>query len=130
MVHLLFPALNLQGEDAVRKTKDAYKNLVTLLENKSVYHYGFHNTTDETVSLAMRILDSDDSWTTKHWFKLEPGTIATLARSSNRIFYFFAESKSYAWKGTDNTQTINGKKYGMRKLELTSKTRENQSITS
>lgn len=64
------PTLILQDDDAVRKTKDAYKNLVTLLENKSVYHYGFHNATDETVYLAMQILERSDSWTTKYWFKL------------------------------------------------------------
>ncbi len=115
------PALILQGEDAVQKTRDAYKNLVSILENKSLYHYGFHNITDETVYLALRILGSDDQWTTKSWAKLKPGERGIIARSPNRVFYFFADSESYTWKGTDNTVAINGKKYGMRKLKLKSK---------
>ncbi|MCG8635629.1 MAG: DUF1036 domain-containing protein, partial [Desulfobacterales bacterium] len=80
--------------------------------------YGFSNTTDETVYLALRILGSDNQWTTKYWAELEPGEKRILARSSNRIFYYFAQSESYTWKGRDNTYTINGKKYGMRKLKL------------
>lgn len=63
--------LILRGEEVFGKTKDAYRNLVTLLENESVYHYGFQNTTDETVYLAMRTLDINDSLTTRHRFRLE-----------------------------------------------------------
>ncbi|MCG8635363.1 MAG: ankyrin repeat domain-containing protein, partial [Desulfobacterales bacterium] len=79
------PTLKLQGGEAVRKTREAYKNLVIFLENKSLYHYGFSNTTDETVYLALRILGSDNQWTTKYWAELEPGEKRILARSSNRI---------------------------------------------
>ncbi|HCY87985.1 MAG TPA: hypothetical protein DHV36_22805 [Desulfobacteraceae bacterium] len=114
------PVLALQGETAVRDTQNAYKDLAVVLENKAFYHYGFHNRSGETVYIALRLLGTDDTWTTKKWYKLAPRDKKILARSGNSIFYFYARSDTRVWKGTDNRVSISGKTYGMRKIKLSS----------
>ncbi|VVS94431.1 ankyrin repeat domain-containing protein [Desulfoluna spongiiphila] len=117
----MIPTLILAGEEAVKKTRESYTTLAQLLEVKAVYHIGFHNTTDETVMVAVRIKDIDGDWVTRSWAKFPPGDKGLMARSPNSIFYFFAESKSWEWKGTDNYRTISGKRYGMREVKLKGK---------
>ena len=115
------PVLVLQGEEAQKKTQKAYKDLATLLKNKNLYHLGFHNTTSETVFVALRIMDEDRDWVTKSWYKIGPDKKALVARTPNSIFYYFGESDSWVWKGDENYQTIGGERYGMRKITLDSK---------
>ncbi|VFQ44764.1 ankyrin repeat domain-containing protein [Desulfoluna butyratoxydans] len=117
----MIPTLILAGEEAVKKTHEAYTNLATILENKGLYHIGFHNTTSETVMVAVRIKDTDGDWVTRSWAKYTPGEKGIMTRSPNSIFYFFAESESWVWKGTDNYRTISGKKVGMREVKLKSR---------
>lgn len=112
------PTLVLKGKEAIQKTHEAYKNLALMIKAKGLYHIGFHNTTGETVFLALRLIETGDDWVTRSWARIAPGEKKIVARSPNRIFYFFGESKSWAWKGSDNTRTISGKRYGMRKIKL------------
>jgi len=117
----MIPTLILAGEEVAKKTRESYTNLVQLLEVKAVYHIGFHNTTDETVMVALRIKDTDGDWVTRSWAKFTAGEKGLMARSPNSIFYFFAESESWEWKGTDNYRTISGTRYGMREVKLKAK---------
>lgn len=114
----MIPMLTLSGDGAVKQTRESYKNLAEMIETKGLYFLGFKNTTSETVHVAIRLKDSDGDWVTRSWAKIYPGEKELLGRSTNGIFYFYAESESWVWKGTDNTRTISGKKYGMREVEL------------
>ncbi|WP_300668219.1 ankyrin repeat domain-containing protein [Desulfoluna sp.] len=117
------PMLALVGEEAIQKIQESYKNLAEMLEEKMTYFLGFTNSTSETVYIATRIKGSDGDWATHSWAKLNPGAKELIGKSRNSIFYFFAESDSWVWKGTDNTRTISGKKYGMRQVTLDVKDR-------
>jgi len=115
------PALILAGEEVTKKIQESYTNLAQILEAKGLYHIGFHNTTDETVAVAFRIKDTDGDWVTRSWATFTPGGKGLIAHSPNSIFYFYAESKSWEWEGTDNYRTISGTQYGMREVKIKAK---------
>lgn len=112
------PLLTLQGEEAVKQTRKSYKNIASILEQKTLYSIGFNNKTDETIQVAIRFLNLDGDWETASWYRLYPGDKKLLKQTKNSIFYFFAESKSLKWTGTDNYRTINGEQRGMRKITI------------
>ncbi|WP_236893165.1 ankyrin repeat domain-containing protein [Desulfoluna limicola] len=114
----MIPMLILAGDGAVKQTRESYKNLAEMIETKGFYFLGFKNSTSETVHVAIRLKDTDGDWVTRAWAKIEPGEKRLMGRSTNSIFYYFAESESWIWEGTDNTRTISGKEYGMRELKL------------
>jgi len=116
----MIPMLILSGDEAVKQTRESYKNLAEMIETKGLYFLGFKNTTSETVHVAIRLKDSDGDWVNRAWAKIYPGEKTLMGKSTNSIFYYFAESESWIWEGIDNMRTISGKQYGMRELKLDS----------
>ena len=112
------PMLILHGEKAIQSTRNSYKNLADILEQKSLYSIGFKNTTDEMVQVAIRFKNLKGSWESAFWYNIQPGKKKLVAQSKNRIFYLFGESDSWVWKGKDNHRRIDGEELGMREVTI------------
>ena len=114
----MIPLLSLRGDEAVKMAHNIYTNLATIIEQKTLYAIGFKNKTDETVQVALRFMNLDGEWETAFWYRIYPGKEERIKFTKNRIFYFFAESESWQWKGDENRRTIDGTQRGMRKVTI------------
>ncbi|MGY5452589.1 ankyrin repeat domain-containing protein [Agarivorans sp. MS3-6] len=85
-----------------------YKNALEYLQSAEVVRIAFKNKTGSMVQVAIRYKNSDDEWVTKEWYNIEAGETNTIARTNNRVFYYFAMTDDGEWRGTDNYYYVQG----------------------
>ncbi|WP_445747275.1 hypothetical protein [Polaribacter sp.] len=88
------------------------------LQSNQHYKVHFRNKCSDTVSILVRYRDDSNNWVTEAWYKLKPNEEGYLFDTKNTIYYYFAESKTGIWKGTDNSTTHEGKLYNLKKKEI------------
>lgn len=76
----------------------------------------FKNNCDETVTVALHYM-KDGEWISDGWWDVEPGETAYLGDTRNRIFYYYAYSDSYSWKGS-SYHNVKGERYGFKEVEI------------
>ncbi|MGI0480476.1 hypothetical protein ACN4EE_06765 [Geminocystis sp. CENA526] len=78
------------------------------------------------IRIAVRFMNLSGQWETRSWYNFQAGRGQTHLEGTdthNRLFYYYAEStdgSKLTWGGKDTFTAINGKNYGMRKVETSS----------
>jgi len=95
----------------------------TVRSQTKEYKFSLTNDCHREVSLALRYLPTGGSWRSVCWYNIRSGETITPSdadgntlRTTNGVWYFYAETSSLTWRGTDNTRTCRGRSLGMRKM--------------
>jgi uncharacterized membrane protein len=76
----------------------------------------FENGCDETISVAIHYMQ-DGEWVTDGWWSIEPGQTKYLEDTRNRVFYYYASSRSYNWSGGDYYY-IKGERRAFKRVDI------------
>lgn len=95
-------------------------------EYDSIY---YTNKCSRRIQTAVHYKNLSNEWVTEGWGILEPGQTNWIAKTTNSIFYIYAESidpesARLYWSGLDYHSTIHGssKTYGFKKKQITTTT--------
>jgi uncharacterized membrane protein len=96
--------------------------------NQQVYQFRFSNNCSRPVQVALVYRNLKNTWETFGWWQFAPGEKVNISGkdrqilSSNRIFYFYAETidrgNPLVWQG-DTYMSLNGQRLGFREVRDT-----------
>lgn len=94
------------------------ENTPALIPRQDVIKIKFENSCHERASILLYYM-KDGKWVSEGWWNIGPGLTDYIANTTNRIFYFYAQSGSYKWRG-EWYFSFQGTTYGYQKVEIQS----------
>jgi hypothetical protein len=88
--------------------------------NPAKFQMHFQSTCNETMSVLIYFKNMADAWEAKGWYNLAPGKDMYVENTRNRLFYYYARSKSHEWKGA-KTFAFAGTNYSFREKTIPEK---------
>lgn len=89
---------------------------------ETIFKIHFKSNCNETISILIRTRKNNGEWVSEGWWTLKPGKDIYVADSRNTIIYYYAESNTGKWKGS-NHKSFEGKEYPFKKWDLSNKER-------